>query len=195
MELIVASNNQGKIKEFSRILTPLGFEVVSLKQAGIVSTPEEDGDTFAENARIKAMAVFESEHKACIADDSGLSVNALSGEPGVFTARYAGEDATDDENNAKLLENLKDKLDRSAKFICALHLVLENGEEIAVQGECKGSIALCPRGENGFGYDPLFLVDDKCYAELSAEQKDAISHRGNALKQLVEILEKRNINC
>ncbi len=193
MKLIVATNNQGKAREFSRILSPLGFDVVSLKEEGIASDPEETGATFAENARIKAKAVFDKTHCACVADDSGLSVDRLGGEPGVFTARYAGENATDEQNNEKLLKMLDGVPDqsRSAEFKCALCMILENGEEIAVEGECRGVIAQIPRGKSGFGYDPLFLVDGRSYAELTPEQKDSISHRGNALKKLVLALRER----
>lgn len=190
MKLIVATNNQGKAREFSRILSPLGFDVVSLKDEGIVSEPEETGSAFAENARIKARAVFDKTHCACVADDSGLSVDALDGEPGVYTARYAGANATDSENNAKLLKNMKNlpEQSRQASFKCALCMILENGDEIAVEGECRGTIAESPRGNGGFGYDPIFLVGEHSYAELSPEQKDSISHRGNALKKLVQAL-------
>lgn len=195
MKLIVATNNQGKVREFSRILSPLGFEVTSLKDEGMVSNPEETGATFAENARIKAKAVFDKAHCACVADDSGLSVDALGGAPGVYTARYAGVGATDAENNAKLLKDMEDipENERKAEFKCALCMILENGEEIAVQGECRGVIADSPRGNGGFGYDPLFLVGEHSYAELSSEQKDSISHRGNALKALVRELNLRKI--
>lgn len=195
MKLIVATNNSGKVREFSRMLSPLGFEVVSLKDEKIKSDPEETGKTFAENAEIKARAVYELTHTACIADDSGLTVNALNGEPGVFTARYAGEGATDEMNNEKLLKELLKKEDRSASFKCALCMFLNDGERITAEGRCDGNIAYSPRGDGGFGYDPLFLVDGKSYAELSPEQKDAISHRGNALKELVKILEMRKENC
>lgn len=191
----MATNNEGKIKEFSRMLTPLGFEVVSLKQVGIVSDPEENGKTFAENARIKAKAVYDLTHQTCIADDSGLSVDSLNGEPGVYTARYAGEDATDAENNQKLLSKLKGSENRDARFICSLHMFFESGEQLTAHGECKGEIGTELKGNNGFGYDPLFMVSDKSYAELSAEEKDKISHRGRALKELVKILEMRKNNC
>lgn len=193
--IILASNNEHKLKEISDMLSPLGYEVVSQKQAGLDLNPDETGSTFEENARIKAKAFYDEAHTAVIADDSGLEVDALDGAPGVYSQRYAGADATDKERCAKLLNELdgvpQDK--RTARFVSVICYIDRNGEEHTVRGECEGYIGFEPRGECGFGYDPVFIYGDKTFAELSAEEKNAVSHRANALKKFVELI-KNNQN-
>lgn len=194
MKLILASNNQHKVEEFTRVLQPLGYEVISQKQAGIDLEVEETGETFAENARLKAEAVYRLAHLPTIADDSGLEVDALDNAPGVYSARYAGEGATDADRNAKLLGQLQDvpEEERGARFVCVLHFIDENGKSYSLRGECPGRIGYAPQGENGFGYDPIFLVGDKSFAELSPAEKDAVSHRGRALAFLETLLKNRS---
>lgn len=192
MKLIIASNNKGKIAEFKELLAPLGYEAVSQSEAGIDIEAEETGTTFAENAAIKARAIYEIAHAAVLADDSGLAVDALGGEPGVYSARYGGiPDA--EGRNALLLEKLSgipyEK--RTARFIAALHFIKENGEEICVQGECEGIIGFEPQGDNGFGYDPVFIYGDKTFAQHTQELKNSVSHRGRALQKLVAELSEK----
>ena len=193
MKFIIATNNQKKLKELERILNPLGINAVSAKDEGIsLDDVEETGTTFAENAFLKAEAAFKKTGLPSVADDSGLCVDALDGRPGIYSARYAGENATDSDKNSKLLSELKDvpEKDRTAHFICAICCVLPNGEKIEVEGVCEGSIAFEPHGNGGFGYDPIFKYGDKSYAELSSAEKDAVSHRGQALRKLKAELEK-----
>ena len=186
--LIVASSNKGKIKEI-RMLADDRFDVVSMKDAGIDVDVEENGSTFEENALIKAKAIYELCHLPTIADDSGLTVEALDGEPGVYSARYAGSGHDDAANNAKLLENLRGKSDRSARFCSAVVYYDGNRTEIA-KGYVEGKIADSPRGANGFGYDPLFIADElgKTFGEATDEEKNAISHRARALRALFKLI-------
>lgn len=188
MEFIIATHNQNKVLEFKRILEPLGVDVVSADLPEV----EETGKTFAENAYLKAVSACRATGKPSIADDSGLSVEALGGEPGVYTARYAGEGSTSEQGIAKLLNKLKDvpKGKRSAKFLCAICCVFPNGDILTAQGECPGSIAFAPCGTDGFGFDPVFLTGEKTFAELPAEVKDKVSHRGKALRLFAEQLKK-----
>lgn len=193
MKFIIATNNQKKLKELERILNPLGINAVSAKDEGIsLDDVEETGITFAENALLKAEAAFKKTGLPSVADDSGLCVDALDGRPGIHSARYAGENATDSDKNNKLLSELKDvpKKDRTAHFTCAICCILPDGEKIEVEGRCEGSIAFEPHGNGGFGYDPIFKYSDKSYAELSSDEKDSISHRGQALRKLKAELEK-----
>lgn len=193
MKFIMATNNAHKVIELSRILLPLGIEVVSAKDAGItLDDVEEIGTTFAENAFLKANSAYKKTGMSVVADDSGLCVDALDGRPGVYSARYGGEGATDSEKNAKLLDELRnvDDANRTAHFTSAICCILEDGTRIDVEGICNGKIAFEPHGKGGFGYDPIFICGDKCYAELSGEEKDAISHRGIALRKLKAELEK-----
>lgn len=193
MKFIMATNNAHKVIELSRILLPLGIEVVSAKDAGItLDDVEETGTTFAENAFLKANSAYKKTGMSVVADDSGLCVDALDGRPGVYSARYGGEGATDSEKNAKLLDELRnvDDANRTAHFTSAICCILEDGTRIDVEGICNGKIAFEPHGKGGFGYDPIFICGDKCYAELSGEEKDAISHRGIALRKLKAELEK-----
>lgn len=192
MELLIASNNQKKLKEIREILSDF-FSPVSLAEKGIVSEPEETGTTFEENAEIKARAAAEISGMPALADDSGLAVETLNGEPGVYSARYAGEPCNDENNNHLLLENMKGKQNRNAKFVSAVVLVLPTGETVTAYGECRGVLLEEGRGENGFGYDPLFYLPEfgKTMAELSPEEKNRISHRGEALRNLKKILEEK----
>lgn len=192
---IIASNNAHKVSELDRILKPLGITALTAKQAGVnLSEVEETGSTFAENARLKAEAAFEKCGMPSIADDSGLMVDALNGAPGVYSARYAGEGASDGDKINKLLTELKDvpENDRTAAFVCSICCILESGEIIEVSGRCEGKIAFEPKGEGGFGYDPVFIAENgKSFAELSSDEKDKLSHRGNALRALKAELEKK----
>lgn len=194
MKFIMATNNAHKVIELSRILSPLGIDVVSAKEAGVIlDDVEETGTTFAENAFLKANAAFTKSGMPVVADDSGICVDALDGRPGIYSARYAGEGATDSEKNAKLLEELSNVggENRTAHFTCDICCILQDGTRIDVEGICNGKIAFEPHGNGGFGYDPIFMCGNRCYAELSAEEKDAISHRGIALRKLKAELEKR----
>lgn len=191
MKLILATNNKHKVMEFSRILSPLGIEVISQSEAGIKIDVEENADSFEGNARLKAKAIYEISGIPTIADDSGLEVYALNNAPGVYSARYGGSECKNDkERYEKLLSEMKDvpEIDRGARFVCSICLVMSNEKEYNMTGICEGMIAYEPHGENGFGYDPIFMVNDKSFSELSDREKDQISHRGNALKKLQEIL-------
>lgn len=186
MKIIIASNNAGKIREYKQMLEGAGLgEVLSLKEAGIVCEPEETGTTFEENAAIKARALHEMSGCAALADDSGLMVDALGGEPGVYSARWLGI-GEDKARNAEMLRRLEGKTgtERSARFVCAIHFIYEDGREVTAKGVCEGLIGFEPRGENGFGYDPIFMYGDKSFAEIPAGEKNAVSHRGNALREL-----------
>ena len=193
MKIIVATGNQHKKDEIKAVLKS-EFDVVTMKEEGIYVDIVEDGTTFEENALIKARALKEYTKDMILADDSGLMVDALKGRPGVYSARYAGENATDEMNNERLLSELKNvpMENRSAKFVCIMTLILPNGQEHIFRGECKGYIDLTLNGQNGFGYDPLFMVDGvkKTFGELSAKEKNKISHRALALDKLREMLIK-----
>ena len=193
MKICIASGNRGKIAELNKLLseyiTDVEIELVSLKDVGFEGEIEENGTTFEENALIKARAAAEFSGLSAIADDSGLIVNALNGEPGVYSARYAGEPCDDQKNNEKLLENLKGVGERSAAFVCVIAFVVPEGQPLSGDpiiglGYCPGEILFNPRGNGGFGYDPLFWVDSlgKTFAEMSADEKNALSHRGAAIR-------------
>ena len=193
MKICIASGNRGKIAELNKLLseyiTDVDIELVSLKDVGFTGEIVEDGETFEENALIKARAASAFSGLPAIADDSGLIVNALNGEPGVYSARYAGEPCDDQKNNEKLLENLKGVGERSAAFVCVIAFVVPEGQPLSGDpiiglGYCPGEILFNPRGNGGFGYDPLFWVDSlgKTFAEMSADEKNALSHRGAAIK-------------
>ena len=196
MIFAAATNNAKKLKEIKRILNALGHDAKTLKELGIEIEIEENGTTFAENAVIKAKTISQICKMPTISDDSGLEVDFLNGAPGVYTARYAGENATDDENIDKLLDALKDvpQEDRGAAFVSSvcLYVPVENGEDVCVvcTGRCPGWIGWERIGDGGFGYDPIFMVGDVSYSEMSAEEKDAISHRGQALRLLGEEIAK-----
>ena len=193
MKYIIATHNMKKRNELARILEPLGVEVLTAEQAGVELTDvEETGTTFEENARLKSESGCKETGMPCIGDDSGLVVDALGGAPGVYSARYAGDHGNDPANIALLLENMKDVPDekRTARFMCNVCCTYPDGSEIVVSGTCEGKIGYEPKGNGGFGYDPVFMVGDKSFAELTAEEKDKISHRGNALKALADALAK-----
>lgn len=193
MKFIIATNNKKKLLELERILKPLGIDAITAREAGVeLDDVEETGTTFAENAFIKADAAFKKTGLPSVADDSGLCVDALDGRPGIYSARYAGDNATDEEKISKLLTELEGVEDekRTAHFACAICCILPDGSKIEVGGRCQGKIALEPCGDGGFGYDPVFMYGDKSYAQLSAEEKDAVSHRGQALRKLKAELEK-----
>lgn len=198
MEILLASENAHKLEELSRILTPLGFDVVTPSQKGInLGCVEENGNTLIENSRIKANNARRISGMPVIADDTGLIVEALNGLPGVHTARFAGENATDNENVDKLLNEMKDvpKFKRTAKFVTSICCILSDDMTVEVEGECRGEIAFERSGENGFGYDPVFICEKygRTFANCTAEEKDSVSHRGNALRKLREELIKLNI--
>ena len=190
MKIIVATKNIHKIKEISHVLNPLGFDVISQHDAGIDIDVEETGDTFEKNALIKARAVALVCDDYVLADDSGLCVESLDGRPGVLSARYAGEGASDADKINKLLGELEGVYNRLAKFITAMAFITPNGEEIVTKGEVSGRIITEPMGKNGFGYDPVFYSDEleKTFAEASEEEKNSVSHRSRALKALYDIL-------
>lgn len=183
MRYILASNNKGKLKEMKAILASLGADIISQSEAGLELEADETGKTFEENALIKARAACEALHEPAIADDSGLAVEALGGAPGVYSARYGGC-TTDEERVNLLLKNLEGVKNRKAKFVSCIACVFPNGDAITARGECEGTITFLPRGEGGFGYDPVFELagTEKTMAELSPEEKNAVSHRGRALR-------------
>ena len=189
MRYILASNNRGKLREMKAILAETGAEVVSQSEAGANFEAEETGETFEENALIKARAACEALHEPAIADDSGLCVDALGGAPGVYSARYGGC-KTDPERVALLLKNLGGEKNRSARFVSCIACVFPNGDVLTARGECPGTITTVPRGDGGFGYDPVFELPGtgKTMSELTEEEKNAVSHRGRALKQFQEKL-------
>lgn len=192
--VIIASGNKGKLKEFQTLMEGLDVEVKSLKDFPEIGDIEENGQSFAENAYIKAKAVFDATGCMAIADDSGLEVDALGGAPGIYSARYAGEEKDDEANNQKLLEALEDIEDekRGAQFHCAIVAIDKDGNRYDAEGIVRGRILRAARGDNGFGYDPLFYVEDygKTTAELSMEEKNSISHRGQAVRAIVATLQK-----
>ena len=196
MIFAAATNNAKKLKEIKRILNALGHDAKTLKELGIEIEIEENGTTFAENAVIKAKAIADICKMPTISDDSGLEVDFLNGAPGVYTARYAGENATDDENIDKLLAALSGvpQENRGAAFVSSvcLYVPVENGEDISVvcTGKCEGWIGYERIGDGGFGYDPIFMVGNVSYSEMSADENDAISHRGKALRLLGEEIAK-----
>ena len=188
MKLVVASNNTKKRKEIALILNDLGIELVAAEQTVFVEV-EEDADSFAGNARKKAEAFAAANHScAALADDSGLCVDALHGAPGVYSSRYAGESASDADNNIKLIEALRGIDDRAAHFVCALHLCLPDGKALTAQGRVDGVIGYAEEGDAGFGYDPLFFCPElgKVFAEATPQEKASVSHRGRALSNLAE---------
>lgn len=189
-KILIATKNKGKLEEFRRMLLPLGYEAVSAESEGIDDDVEETGKTFTENAALKAAAVAERSGKMAIGDDSGLCVDALGGEPGIYTARYAGPQKDNDANIKKLLDNLSGVADedRGAHFECAIVCAWPDGRIIKAVGQCFGSILRERDGDGGFGYDPIFSVDGVSFGRIDPEKKDKISHRGKALRRLVELL-------
>ena len=195
MRIVVATKNANKINEISKIFSPLGFEVVSQHDAAIDVEVEETGDTFAKNALIKARAVAMLCDDCVLADDSGLCVDALDGRPGVLSARYAGEGASDIQKIEKLLYEMQGVTNRKAKFVTNIAFIFPDGSEIVTQGEVQGRILDEPQGANGFGYDPVFYCTEigKTFAQATAEEKNSVSHRARALAALYEELESRSI--
>ncbi len=191
-EIIVASSNEGKIKEIRSMLSDIGIEVKSLKDIGQDIEIEETGKTFKENALIKAKTVCDIIHKPVLADDSGLEVKALDGAPGIYSARFLGYDTSYDIKNQYIIDAVKDK-DRTARFVCAMALCIPDEEPIIIEEYFNGEINDCIEGENGFGYDPIFYVPElkMTSAQISPEKKNQISHRGKALRKLYNILKER----
>ena len=192
MKYIIATHNAHKLVEIARILAPLGIEAVTDRDLGIeLPEVEETGTTFAENAYLKAAGACQFSGLPAIADDSGLAVDALGGAPGVYSARYGGEGLDDNDRNNLLLKNMKDIPvgQRQAQFVSAVCCVFPNGDVLRTEGIVRGEIGFAAKGENGFGYDPLFYVGDRTTAEMSPQEKDAISHRGQALAAFAEKLQ------
>lgn len=194
-KIVLATKNEGKAAEIAAAFAALPFAVVSLAAFGDIPEPEEDGASFEENARLKARYYAAQTGCACLADDSGLEVDALDGCPGIYSARYAGAHASDAENNAKLLGALKHvpQALRTARFRCALAWIDESGEWVMAEGRCEGRILEAARGAGGFGYDPLFYLPQlgKTLAEITLAEKNIVSHRGKALREMARKLEAR----
>lgn len=191
--LLIGSGNRDKTRELEALLAAATWEVKNLRDFPDVDEPEEDADTFEGNALLKARYYGDHFGVACVADDSGIVVDALDGAPGVYSARYAGEGCTYEANNAKLLGELADASDRTARFVCCAAFRDVNGEMFTETGVCEGAVALKPCGRNGFGYDPIFIPEGHCesFGELSPDIKHAISHRGKAFRALAQRLAHR----
>ena len=187
MKLIIASNNEGKIREMKKILIPLGYEVLSQKEANIDLEVEETGKSYEENAILKAEAIYNITKTNVLSDDSGLSIDYFDGAPGLYSARFKPELSSKDTNEYVLheMENVKDE-DRTASFVCCICFIKENGEKIIVEATCDGKIAYEQKGNNGFGYDPIFFLEEygQTMAEISEDEKNKISHRAKALEML-----------
>ena len=190
MKVVLASKNAHKLQELQDILSAQGVEVILESAAGVDVEVKETGTTFEENSLLKARAVMEASGLPAIADDSGLCVDALNGGPGVYSARYGGEGLDDRGRTMLLLENMRGQTTRAAHFACAICCVFPSGDTLTAEGRCEGAIAFAPMGEGGFGYDPVFLVPEKAktFSQLTAEEKNAISHRGKALRAFSEKL-------
>jgi XTP/dITP diphosphohydrolase len=195
--IVVGTRNEGKLREIRAILEPEGFEVLSLAEFGDAPEVEETGVTFAENARIKAREISTALGKTVLGEDSGLETDALDGAPGVFSARFAGEPQDPEANNALLLERMNgiEAPHRTARYRCAVCLASPRGPIAEAQGTTEGSIVFAPKGTDGFGYDPLFLSSDLgvTFGEADATEKHAVSHRGRALRALLEVLEAKGL--
>lgn len=191
-KIVFATANAGKVKEIKEILADFSVEVVSLKEMGITADIEENGKTFEENSLIKAREICKLTGFPALADDSGLEVDYLNGEPGIYSARYLGYDTDYDYKNNYIINQLKEAKDaeRTARFVCAISLVLPDGREFVKKGVMEGQIGYEIKGENGFGYDPIFYLPEhgKTSAELSAEEKNKISHRGKALREMKDLI-------
>ncbi len=185
--IVIASGNQGKIREFRQLFSKYGIETVAMNDIDVnLPDVEETGDTFEENARLKAETISDIIQVPVLSDDSGLEVDALNKRPGVYSARYAGEPKDDRANLQKVIDELNGLEQRDARFVCVLALARPGKETIYKRGTCEGQIGTGPRGDNGFGYDPVFYPKgyDQTMAQLSSDEKNSISHRSNALKQL-----------
>lgn len=190
--LIFATGNEGKMREIREILADTGYEILSMKEAGIDLDIVEDGKTFEENAIIKAKAVMEASGELTLADDSGLEIDAFGGEPGIYSSRYLGEDTSYTEKNQIILERMKDIPDekRSARFVCVIAAAFPDGQTYTTRGTMEGIIGYESKGGNGFGYDPIFYLPElkKYSAQLSSDEKNHLSHRGEALRKMKEVL-------
>ena len=197
-KIIFATGNEGKMKEVRMILEDLGLPVLSLKDAGITADVEENGTTFEENAQIKAKAIMKMTGALVLADDSGLEVDALDKEPGIYSARYMGHDTSYHIKNQNIIDRLEGKVgeERSARFVCAIAAAFPDGRVLITRGTMEGQIGYEEKGKNGFGYDPIFYLPEyQCYsAELSLEEKNKLSHRGKALRLMKERLHE-SFNC
>ena len=195
--MIFATGNENKMVEIREILGDLPLEILSMKQAGIRADIEENGTSFEENALIKAREVCRLAGEMVLADDSGLEIDYLNGEPGIYSARYMGENTSYRVKNKNLMERLEGVPNekRTARFVCAIAAVFPDGKELVVRGTVEGIIGYEERGENGFGYDPIFYLPERglTTAEIPPEEKNSISHRGNALRKMKELLEKENL--
>ncbi len=198
MRIVFATGNENKMKEVRRILGNLGMDIIFMKEAGVDGDVEENGNTFSENSMIKARAVSESLKKKgdnesiVLADDSGLEIDYLGGEPGIYSARYMGHDTPYSEKNTAIIKRLEGvpSEERTARFVCAISAVLPDGREYGTLGKMEGRIGYEIAGQNGFGYDPIFFLPEygKTSAEISEDEKNAISHRGKALREMEKIL-------
>lgn len=195
--MIFATGNENKMKEIREILGALPLEILSMKEAGVSADIVEDGKTFEENALIKARAICKLAGEMVLADDSGLEIDYLNKEPGIYSARYMGEDTSYHIKNKSLLDRLEGVPDekRTARFVCAIAAVFPDGKELVVRGTVEGIIGYEEKGENGFGYDPIFYLPERgcTTAELPPEEKNSISHRGNALRLMKELLEREHL--
>lgn len=193
MRFVLASANPGKIREMREILSEYDIDIISRSDLGIDLDVEETGSTFMENALIKARAISEAAGLPAIADDSGLVVDALDGQPGVYSSSYGGDELDSSQRYLYLLEKMKGMEQRTARFVCTIVCVFPDGDCISAQGECRGSITNAPAGTGGFGYDPVFLVcgKDKTMSELTPGEKNEVSHRGEALRKFVDLLRER----
>ena len=195
MKIILASNNKKKIDELKKILQPLGCEIITQREAGFDFEAEETGTTFEENSAIKAQALHKLCNMTVIADDSGLEVDALNGAPGVYSARYGGEGLSDKQRYEKLLSELIDipNKKRTARFVSVITFISKSGEINSFRGECEGVISHVPQGENGFGYDPIFLHEGRSFAEIPQQEKNKISHRAKALEKLAHFIKSEEL--
>lgn len=193
-KIIFATGNEGKMREVRMILGDLGIQVISMKEAGVTAEADENGTTFEENAIIKAKEIMEKTGEIVLADDSGLEVDALGGEPGIYSARYMGYDTSYHIKNNSLIERLEGKTgeERSARFVCVIAACFPDGRVLTTRGTMEGQIGYEEKGENGFGYDPVFYLPEyQCYsAELPLEEKNKLSHRGKALRLMKEALQR-----
>ena len=193
-KIIFATGNEGKMREVRMILGDLGIQVISMKEAGVTAEADENGTTFEENAIIKAKEIMEKTGEIVLADDSGLEVDALGGEPGIYSARYMGYDTSYHIKNNSLIERLEGKTgeERSARFVCAIAACFPDGRVLTTRGTMEGQIGYEEKGENGYGYDPVFYLPEyQCYsAELPLEEKNKLSHRGKALRLMKEALQR-----
>jgi XTP/dITP diphosphohydrolase len=192
LDIVIATRNKKKIEEVRRLLSGLDINIVTIDNYGNMPEIIEDGNTFEENALKKARAIAQITKKPALADDSGLQVDALGGAPGIYSARYAGDDSDDRKNIEKLLKEMKGIKDRRARFVCIIAFALPDGSYYLFEGVTEGTIGEVPKGEKGFGYDPIFYPDgyDKTFAEMESEQKDFLSHRGKALRKFKEFIKE-----